>query len=38
MPGRQGFASMDPDKQRRIAQMGGKASGNKRSRNRDNND
>ncbi len=26
MAGNQGFASMDPDKQRKIAEMGGKAS------------
>jgi general stress protein YciG len=32
MAGRQGFASMDPDKQRRIARMGGKKSGQSRAR------
>lgn len=26
MPGKQGFASMDPDKQRQIASKGGRAS------------
>jgi hypothetical protein len=31
MPGRQGFASMDPAKQRRIASQGGKASAVSRS-------
>lgn len=33
MAGRQGFASMDPDKQRQIARRGGQASAASRSRN-----
>jgi general stress protein YciG len=32
MKGRQGFASMDPEKRRQIARLGGKASGKKRAK------
>jgi len=32
MKGRQGFASMDPNRRRQIAQLGGLASGKKRAK------